>query len=347
MTVTCPGCGWSAEVPEEKIPDGGVTATCRKCQVKFEVKKELKPVAEQPPIQPRPESSDTKSCPLCGEAILLVAKKCKHCNSMLDEVKEEPRPPAQVPSQTAASTEAEPEKMKMGDTTTSKERKPLSNLEKVLFAIFGFAIIGGISGNNSAAPVMLLLYIGVLVFRLRKMKAEYHPPEKVVTPSSNRRALILVAILGILMLIGIPIISKISREHPPSASPSITERVTVPSSPSVKESAPNSSVNEQINELQKQQEKVNQYRESYESATKSAEGYRKEREELERQGEKEKADFARKKRELLEENARYEAERARERKKIVEEYDQQQRDIQAEKNRQLREENERYQRQSR
>jgi len=324
MTVTCPGCGWTANVPEDKIPDRGVTATCRKCQVKFEVKKELKPVAEQPPVSPRSESRDTKPCPLCGEAILIVAKKCKHCNSMLDEVKEEPRPPVQEPSQTAASTEAEPEKKKIEDPATSKERKPLSNLEKVLFVIFGFAVVGGISGNNSAAPVMLLLYIGVLVFRLRKKKTEYHPPEKVVTPSTNRRTLILVVILGILMLIGIPIISKTSRDHAPSASPSITERATVPSSPPVKESAPNSSVKEQINELQKQQEKVNQYREIHESATKSAEGYRKEREELKRQGEKENADFARKERELREENARYEAERARERRKIVEEYDQRQ-----------------------
>ena len=41
MKVTCPGCGWSADVTDEKIPDGGVIATCRKCQVKFEVKRKL------------------------------------------------------------------------------------------------------------------------------------------------------------------------------------------------------------------------------------------------------------------------------------------------------------------
>lgn len=30
-----------------------------------------------------PASADTKACPLCGERILAVAKKCKHCGSML------------------------------------------------------------------------------------------------------------------------------------------------------------------------------------------------------------------------------------------------------------------------
>ena len=222
MTVICPGCGWSAEVPEDKIPDGGITATCRKCQAKFEVKKELKPVAEQPPILPRSESRDTKPCPLCGEEILAVAKKCKHCGSMLDEVKEEPRPPVQEPSQTAASTEAEPEKRKIEDPATSKERKPLSNLEKVLFVIFGLAVVSGISGNNSAAPAMLLLYIGVLVFRLRKKKAEYHPLEmRSVTPPTKSRARvwILLLILIILTMAQVVFIKSESTNTPQYAAP--------------------------------------------------------------------------------------------------------------------------------
>lgn len=54
MKVICPGCGWSAEVPEDKITDEGITATCRKCQVKFEVKKELKPAVEQVAVTPSP-----------------------------------------------------------------------------------------------------------------------------------------------------------------------------------------------------------------------------------------------------------------------------------------------------
>ena len=30
--------------------------------------------------------SENKNCPYCGEQILLAAKKCKHCRSMVDEV---------------------------------------------------------------------------------------------------------------------------------------------------------------------------------------------------------------------------------------------------------------------
>jgi hypothetical protein len=91
MTVTCPGCGWSAEVPDEKIPDGGVKATCRKCQGKFEVKKEANPSIALPPIAPPSPRRDTKPCPLCGEEILVAAIKCKHCNSMLDGSSPEPQ----------------------------------------------------------------------------------------------------------------------------------------------------------------------------------------------------------------------------------------------------------------
>lgn len=31
------------------------------------------------------ENSETKQCPYCGEEILVVAKKCKHCGEFLDD----------------------------------------------------------------------------------------------------------------------------------------------------------------------------------------------------------------------------------------------------------------------
>lgn len=85
MTVKCPNCEWSAEIPDEKIPAGGGKGTCPKCQIKFEVHKDANPLTEEPLRFSTPIQRDTKACPLCGEEILSVAKKCKHCQSMIDD----------------------------------------------------------------------------------------------------------------------------------------------------------------------------------------------------------------------------------------------------------------------
>lgn len=90
MTVKCPNCEWSAEVPDEKIPAGGGKGTCPKCQTKFEVHKDATPLTEEPPVLSSPTQRDTRACPLCGEEILSVAKKCKHCQSMLYDTLEPP-----------------------------------------------------------------------------------------------------------------------------------------------------------------------------------------------------------------------------------------------------------------
>lgn len=42
------------------------------------------------------ESKDTKNCPYCGEEILAVAKKCKHCGEWLDKTS---KPNTPVPIQ--------------------------------------------------------------------------------------------------------------------------------------------------------------------------------------------------------------------------------------------------------
>ncbi len=73
MKITCPGCQWSAEIPEEKVPPGGVTATCRKCQTRFPVSREAAtspppaPIpAGNPAAAPTPPPAPEFSCPQCG-----------------------------------------------------------------------------------------------------------------------------------------------------------------------------------------------------------------------------------------------------------------------------------------
>jgi hypothetical protein len=79
MKITCPGCQWSAEVPDEKIPAGGVTATCRNCQVKFSVSRESVSI-------PEPEFF----CPQCG-AGQAVSDTCIHCHLIFAKYAEKQR----------------------------------------------------------------------------------------------------------------------------------------------------------------------------------------------------------------------------------------------------------------
>jgi hypothetical protein len=79
MKITCPGCQWSAEVPDEKIPAGGVTATCRNCQVKF-------PVSREPVSIPEPEFF----CPQCGTG-QTVSDTCIHCHLIFAKYAEKQR----------------------------------------------------------------------------------------------------------------------------------------------------------------------------------------------------------------------------------------------------------------
>lgn len=125
MTVKCPNCEWSAEVPDEKIPAGGGKGTCPKCQTKFEVHKEAKQLIEEPPVLLSSTQRVTRACPLCGEEILSVAKKCKHCQSMIVDAKEET--PVTQSSQTNQSITDEKIYINKADPSRSSDRESSMN----------------------------------------------------------------------------------------------------------------------------------------------------------------------------------------------------------------------------
>jgi membrane protein YdbS with pleckstrin-like domain len=83
----CPHCQQHIEAPEEVL---GVTVNCPTCQGAITVPKPGV-VQSPPPVPPK----HTKVCPFCGEEILAVAVKCKHCGEFLDGRGQQKRPAAQ------------------------------------------------------------------------------------------------------------------------------------------------------------------------------------------------------------------------------------------------------------
>lgn len=111
MKITCPGCQWSAEIPEEKIPPAGVTATCRKCQTRFSVSREAVPTPPPAPVlaethtpatnpAPPPTQASTPtpefSCPMCGTS-QAKSDACINCNVIFAKFAEKQRVKEAIP----------------------------------------------------------------------------------------------------------------------------------------------------------------------------------------------------------------------------------------------------------
>lgn len=75
MQISCPNCGQKYDVDDSCA---GQTAQCEQCGEKFVVYAVVKPPKPTQPAIPK-----TRTCPMCGENILIIAKKCRYCGTML------------------------------------------------------------------------------------------------------------------------------------------------------------------------------------------------------------------------------------------------------------------------
>jgi hypothetical protein len=157
MKIICPGCQWSAEVPDEKIPVNGVTATCRKCQTKF-------PVSRETASAPTPEFS----CPKCGTA-QSESDVCIHCHIIFAKFAEkqlikESTPPA-------------------SDKMSRSQSKSRSN--GIARAIIGLLVIAGVFYRAEMVSACKLF------FHIRPAHAKHIPKSALVVTRSNIAAIFL------------------------------------------------------------------------------------------------------------------------------------------------------------
>lgn len=76
MQINCSNCKQVLDVPDELV---GKVVQCPTCNQTFTVPTMIPKVVAvaTPPVR-------TKSCPFCGEDVMVEAKKCKHCGETID-----------------------------------------------------------------------------------------------------------------------------------------------------------------------------------------------------------------------------------------------------------------------
>ena len=176
---TCPTCSATFQVPNPPSPTVPVkplphpAASLPKATQRIGKPSSLPP-AELPQDRgkqalPQPKIADTKPCPMCGEQILVVAKKCKHCGEYLDESLK-PRPP-EVPS-TLTALELQSQMKSVGVAVVLALFLPFIGAAYASLGItFSCAVLGIASGvalavglGQNGGMEWTSVYLGVTVF---------------------------------------------------------------------------------------------------------------------------------------------------------------------------------------
>ncbi len=128
VTFNCPYCKEPLEVPEDKVSRA---VECPACHGSIALHAD----DSQPSFSPAPKPM--KQCPYCGEQVLAVAKKCKHCGEMLDEKLRRQR----VAQARAASEEPVPENVEYQSHPAMFRSHPLGFLLCLVLCLVGIGFV--------------------------------------------------------------------------------------------------------------------------------------------------------------------------------------------------------------
>ncbi len=170
MKIQCPNCKHEANVPEDKIPASGITASCPKCKTKFKVEREQPPSAQKSNIY----------CPKCGMNQPL-AEICIKCGVVFSKFisAQSHRSEQKAKEQKIVKVESGPsmddEQIKDDSTDAGEKEKPvpkkqLSKSDKRNLWVLGLLSFGLLGSLNWFAPVAFWVFTSYFLLKKGETK---------------------------------------------------------------------------------------------------------------------------------------------------------------------------------